>query len=98
MKMIGIVCNGCRQTLLDSGDKCIHCGHPFAPDQLNAAKWQRYERMDLLKKEDRNCGPNATFEQKAHLAVLELALKTATFKGERTELDRCIYRNLPFNG
>lgn len=74
MKMIGITCNGCGRTLLDSGEKCIHCDHRHAPDQLNAAKWHRLDRITIFERNKKECGSNAPVDKVAELAVLELAV------------------------
>ena len=47
-KMLGITCNDCGRTLLDNGDKCNHCGRYLDARQLNAQKWYKLAKNEIL--------------------------------------------------
>lgn len=55
MIMIGVPCEGCGGHLLDSGTKCVHCGHPYSEFILGMVReHQAAKELMVGRMKDRN--------------------------------------------
>ncbi|MBI4132960.1 MAG: hypothetical protein HY473_02655 [Candidatus Sungbacteria bacterium] len=60
MIMIGVPCEGCGGHLLDSGTKCVHCGHPYSEFILTMVRKHQAAKEQMI---GRMQGRNPTEEQ-----------------------------------
>ena len=57
MIIIGVLCDKCRKDILDCGDKCVRCGHPYNEFQLKMVKEHQAAKMALVERtKNKNLG------------------------------------------
>lgn len=54
MIMIGVTCEKCCSHLLDSGDKCVHCGHPYNEFVLKMVRHHQAAKELLVARAKQN--------------------------------------------
>lgn len=85
MIMIGVTCENCGKDLLDSGDKCCHCGHPYNDVVLNMVQGHQKakEAMWAKAKTDGDFSKERMFADVKILA--EATQKLAEIRGSLDE-------------
>jgi hypothetical protein len=74
MIMIGVSCEKCGSDLLDCGNKCVHCGHPYSDFVLKMAESHKKAAMVMVDK----MKSDGDFSEERMLGDIEKLAKIST--------------------